>query len=91
MSTNILGGSITSANVGTGSIGVSGQYSNSKVVWGQQTKLRTTCFEVQHADNGYVLRYSYQEGEYARLKVAKDMEEMRDLITSILVEQKLGI
>jgi hypothetical protein len=91
MSTNILGGAITGANAGTGSTGVSGQYSSSKAFWSQPVKPRTVYFEVQHADNGYVLRYSYQEGEYTRLKVAKDMEEMRDLITSILVEHKLGI
>lgn len=56
-----------------------------------QPKIKKIGFEVQEAENGYVIRYAYKDGEYYKTKVAKDMEEVRDLVTSILVERKLGI
>ena len=92
MSTNITGNNAT----GKIMMGISG---NSGAVdattypfWGSAKVVnRAACFEVQEAENGYILRYGHKEGELIRYKVAKDVEEVRDLITSILVERKLGI
>jgi hypothetical protein len=93
MSTNIFGTSsietpsATNTATGTGTI----QYSNSGIFRAGPKKSHSVGFQVEEAENGYVLRYAYNEGEYARTKIAKDIEEVRDLVTSILVERKLGI
>ena len=79
LTTKAILGSVQSASIGEGA-----RYPSTR-----ETKV--SCFEVQEADNGYILRYWYREGDYARYKIAKDMEEVRDLVTSILVERKLGI
>ena len=46
-------------------------------------------FEVIEAVNGYVLRAASYEGGQVRTFVARNMEELRDLITSDLVAHKL--
>jgi hypothetical protein len=43
----------------------------------------TTSFTVEKVDNGFILR----SGKYS--KVCKDMDELRDLFISIMVEQQL--
>jgi len=91
MSTNILGGAITGANIGSGSIGVTVSKNTPGAFWAVPKNSYSVGFQVEEAENGYVLRYAYNEGEYARIKIAKDIEEVRDLVTSILVERKLGI
>ena len=91
MSYNILGGTGTSANMGIS--GNNGAVDATTYSFWDSAKIvnRVARFEVQEAENGYVLKYAYNEGEYTRTKIAKDIEEVRDLITSILVERKLGI
>lgn len=85
----IMMGSATTTN--TGISGNSGTIDSSSY-WGSAKIVNSmVCFEVQEADNGYILRYGHKEGSLMRYKVAKDVEEVRDLITSILVERKLGI
>jgi hypothetical protein len=91
MSTNILGGAITGANIGSGSIGVTASKNTPGAFWAGPKQSHSVGFQVEEAENGYVLRYAYNEGEYPRIKIAKDIEEVRDLVTSILVERKLGI
>jgi len=90
-SSNILGGTVTSANVGQGGIGVTVSKNIPGAFWNNPKKPHSVGFQIEEAENGYVLRYAYNEGEYARTKIAKDIEEVRDLVTSILVERKLGI
>jgi len=90
-SSNILGGAVTSANVGQGTIGITVPKSSSGTFWAGPKQSHSVGFQVEEAENGYVLKYAYNEGEYARTKIAKDIEEVRDLVTSILVERKLGI
>ena len=88
----IMMGSATTTNTGiSGSSGAvdAATYSS---FWGSAKVVnRVACFEVQEADNGYILRYGHKEGALMKYKVAKDVEEVRDLITSIIVENKLGI
>jgi hypothetical protein len=94
MNSNIFGGAMTATNVGlsTGTIGATTQqYSSPPTPWSNPKKSYSVGFQIEEAENGYVLRYAYNEGEYTRTKIAKDMEEVRDLVTSILVERKLGI
>jgi hypothetical protein len=91
MSSNILGGAITGVNMGSGSIGVTVPKNIPGAFWAGPKQSHSVGFQVEEAENGYVLRYAYNEGEYARTKIAKDIEEVRDLVTSILVERKLGI
>jgi hypothetical protein len=43
----------------------------------------TTSFTVEKVDNGFILR----SGKYS--KVCKDMDELKDLFVSIMVEQQL--
>ena len=103
MSNNIIGNNanttasrIMMGSATTTNMGISG---NSGAVdaatysfWGSAKVVnRVACFEVQEADNGYILRYGHKEGALMKYKVAKDVEEVRDLITSIIVENKLGI
>lgn len=84
----IMIGGATTTNMGIS--GNSGTVDSS--YWGSAKIVNSmVCFEVQEADNGYILRYGHKEGSLMRYKVAKDVEEVRDLITSILVERKLGI
>jgi hypothetical protein len=88
----IMMGSATTTNMGiSGNSGAvdAATYSS---FWGSAKVVnRVACFEVQEADNGYILRYGHKEGALMKYKVAKDVEEVRDLITSIIVENKLGI
>jgi hypothetical protein len=87
----IMMGSATTTNMGiSGNSGAIDAATYS--FWGSAKVVnRVACFEVQEAENGYILRYGHKEGEIFRYKVAKDVEEVRDLVTSILVERKLGI
>ncbi len=82
----IMIGGATTTNMGisgsSGAIDSSSYWGSAKVV------NRVACFEVQEADNGYILRYGHKEGALMKYKVAKDVEEVRDLITSIIVENK---
>ncbi len=90
-SSNVFGGAPTGVNIGSGSIGVTVPKSSSGTFWAGPKKPHSVGFQIEEAENGYVLRYAYNEGEYTRTKIAKDIEEMRDLVTSIIVERKLGI
>lgn len=47
-------------------------------------------FEVIEAANGYVLRVASQEGTRIQTYIARDINELRDLITTDLVANKLG-
>lgn len=87
----IMMGSATTTNMGIS--GNSGAVdATTYPFWGSAKIVnRVACFEVQEADNGYILRYGHKEGALMKYKVAKDVEEVRDLITSIIVENKLGI
>ena len=90
-SSNVFGGATTGVNIGSGSIGVTVPKSTPGAFWAGPKKSHSVGFQIEEAENGYVLRYAYNEGEYTRTKIAKDIEEVRDLVTSILVERKLGI
>ena len=46
-------------------------------------------FEVIHAENGFVLKVAQHEGERWRLYVAANVEEVRDIMTSQLVTQRM--
>ena len=89
----IMMGSATTTNTGiSGNSGAVDAATYSSSFWGSAKVVnRVACFEVQEADNGYILRYGHKEGALMKYKVAKDVEEVRDLITSIIVENKLGI
>ena len=46
-------------------------------------------FEVIHAENGFVLKVAQHEGERWRLYVAANVEEVRDIMTSQMVTQRM--
>ena len=46
-------------------------------------------FEVIHAENGFVLKVAQNEGERWRLYVASNVEEVRDIMTSQMVTQRM--
>lgn len=89
----IMMGGATTTNMGIGNGGTGAVDASSYPQFWNSAKIvnRVACFEVQEADNGYILRYGHKEGALMKYKVAKDVEEVRDLITSIIVENKLGI
>lgn len=46
-------------------------------------------FEVVNAENGFVLKVAANEGERWRLYVAANVDEVRDIITSQMVTQRM--
>lgn len=50
---------------------------------------RLVFFEVVAVANGYLLKHSIYEGGTMTTHIAADMDELRDLFTSVLVAQKL--
>ena len=43
---------------------------------------------VERVDNGYILRMGY-EGHIAKVKICKDMEELKDMFVATMVEYQL--
>ena len=46
-------------------------------------------FTVEKVDNGFILKGSRNEGDIAKVKICKDMDELKDLFVSTLVEYQL--
>ena len=51
----------------------------------------STRFEVQRANNGFILRTARMEGGRVVVHIAATIEELRDLITTELVTQKMEV
>ena len=46
-------------------------------------------FTVEKVDNGFILKGSRTEGDIAKVKICKDMDELKDLFVSTLIEYQL--
>lgn len=100
----ILGG-VTSATLGTTTAWTSNQTGihplmNSAQMQGQhphavypQEKLQRSKVDfgcrIRHAENGFVVEIGEYDGGLSRTYVAKNMEEVRDLITSDMVTSRM--
>lgn len=49
----------------------------------------TFHFSVEKVDNGFVLRSAARVGDFAKVKIAKDVEELKDLFIQSLVEHRM--
>jgi hypothetical protein len=72
--------------LGGASIGQHNRYSPTK--W-SGTNHERMFFEVVVVANGFLLKHSKHEGGAMTTHIAADMDELRDLFTSVLVTQKL--
>lgn len=46
-------------------------------------------FSVEKVDNGFVLRSGGYEGALAKTRIAKDVDELKDMFVQILVEHRM--
>ena len=49
----------------------------------------TVHFTVEKVDNGFILRSAKQIGEVAKVKIAADIDELKDLFIASLVEHRM--
>ena len=56
---------------------------------GMYAAMNNANFTVEKVDNGYILRCAKRQGDVVKVKICKDMDELKDLFVATLVEYQL--